>query len=886
MDKRLHLSALIKASLGCVILMGLGGVASAQERSHPPVAFHIEPVSLKTALTQFGEQTGFSIMFSKEAVEDLKSQGVIGEYDPETALQRLLDRTGLGYAFVDPRTIAIGGAETAEQSMNKAALRFAQRDKNHSKESIQTSSVWDGLLVANSTDATAASDETTTAERLTLEEIVVTARKTEESLQRVPVSVAVVSGEEIEARSIRSLSDLGQSTPNFTFGTTAPSGRNNGSLFMRGVGPTTGAPTVGIYVDGVYLGDTRGNDLETLDLERVEVLRGPQGTLFGKNASGGAISIITRKPDASADGFSGRVQLTGGSRNRFDVLSSVNLPLVADRLALQTSVSRRKQDGYTHRADGQDQSSTDRWSGRFALGWTPMEQFSALLSADALTYDETAGAHTLRFINTDNSAAAFNNLFVPQQYDPRWYPPNDYFSYSAGSNSSRGTIWGTALTLDYDFGGVTLKSISGYRKLNAHDDQDPDGSPVTILNFDIHNKSHQFTQEFQLSGGGFDDRLKWTVGTYYYHQSYGGGASDNYILTELATALFQNPYIFSIAGQSFGSNESRAVFAQANYNLTDKLRATVGVRRSRDEAKARSLSWTLPDHVVTSVAPPQRQSWNDTSPRFGLDYQWTSDLMTYVSAARGYKAGGFDQQGIPGSGIQPEEVWTYEAGLRSDWFERRVRFNATYFYSDYKDLQMSITGSTNDPVTGAPIPFGLTDNIPRVRITGGEVDLNVIAFTGLTLSGSLGITDAKYIELPADDPRWQATALAGDSINFPFTPKVSYTFAAEYQRAIMADMMLTARIDYSHRDDVDFHPENTTPMHQPAYSLINARLTFEHEPSGVSLAVFGSNLTDKSYITGGYDDATVANAQGGLGFAVVNRAPPREFGVTAQWQFR
>ena len=228
---------------------------------------------------------------------------------------------------------------------------------------------------------------------------------------------------------------------------------------------------MGIYIDGVFLGRAAGNDLEMLDIERVEVLRGPQGTLFGRNTSAGAVNIITRQPDAAGDGLSGRLQLNGGSRHRFDAIGGVNIPLVTERAALLAGAghawaallfvgSHREQAGYARRIDGQDMGSTERNSGRLSLLLKPIEGFSALLTADATAYDETNAATKLLSINTAAQPIAATNALTSERYDERWLSPDDFFNYGTGWNSSRGDISGTALTLNYDAAWASFKSIS------------------------------------------------------------------------------------------------------------------------------------------------------------------------------------------------------------------------------------------------------------------------------------------------------------------------------------------------------------------------------------------------------------------------------------------
>jgi iron complex outermembrane recepter protein len=713
-----------------------------------------------------------------------------------------------------------------------------------------------------------------------LEEIVVTARKVEESLQRVPISVSAITADELQQRSIDTLSEVGQGTPNFTFGQgNGPSGRSAGVIYIRGVGQSDPLPTydpaVGLYVDGVFLGRMQATDLDMMDIQRVEILRGPQGTLFGKNTSGGAINIITRRPDPSA-GISGRLQTTGGNFGRFDVLGDINMPLVADTAALLVSGSHRKQDGYGRRADGGDMGNTNRNAGRVSLLVKPSEYFSALLAFDGTSYDESNAVVKLLQVNTSIATIAALNQFTPAKYDGRWLSPTDFFSYGTGPNSSRGQFGGTSLTLDFDAGWADIKSISAYRLMYLHNDLDPDGSPVTVLSEFETVRQHQYSQEVQATGKSLGDRLSWVGGVYYFSEA--GPDNPSY---ELFTPLLGGSGDFTSG--NYINNNSIAGYAQGSYKMTERWRLTAGARLTHDRKEDTRVHAAFPSGVLLQPTLRKSASSNDVSPRVGLDYQWTSDVMMYVSAAKGYKAGGFNgRAGTPAdfAHFEPERVWTYEVGLRSDLLDRRVRLNGTAFYSRYSDLQLQVNGSTISG--GAPVPFNIVSNIPKARITGGELEIDVMPLPSLTLTSGLGLTDAKYTELPTN-PQFVSANLVHLNNQFVNTPKVSVTVGAEYTKPVTSAFNLTTRVDYSYRSAVQYTITNSPLLRQSPYGLLNARLTLEFGQSHMSFSVFGTNLTDRHYFSGGYDDADVPHP--GLGFSFADMAPPRQYGASVQWRF-
>ena len=614
-----------------------------------------------------------------------------------------------------------------------------------------------------------------------LETVIVTARKQEESLQRVPVSVVAIGGDELAKKSLDNLADIGQSVPNFSFVGTGTGGRDAGIIYIRGVGQGSAGinfdPAVGVYVDGVFLSRPQANDVDMLDVERVEILRGPQGTLFGRNTSGGAVNITTRQPDLS--GLFGQLLATGGSRDRVDVAGSVNIPLASDKAALLITGARLKQDGYGEREDGQTLGDTDRYMGRAKLLLKPMDELSLTLEADGLRYDETNAVTRLVAINPAAQAPFVINAFTPLPFDDRWIPSDDFFSYGTGPNSSRGKVWGTSLTANYDAEPVTLKSITAYRGFSIHSDYDVDTSPIQIFDFMGAARQHQFSQELQASGNSFGDRLNWVGGLYYLHEV---ASAPTYYLILQALDPSCGFCSGSIVHQT---TSSYAAYGQGSYGITEALKATLGLRFTHDRKEFHGSNVTYPALAVTAPIPKQRQNWDDVSPRLGLDYQWTPDVMTYVSAAKGYKGGGFNG-GIPSTisnqQYDPEVVWTYEVGLRADLLAQRLRFNVTAFYNDYSDLQMQIGGAVTD-ADGNPAPFSITDNIPKVKVTGAEVELTAVPFEGLTLTSSLGITDAKYKRLPTNS-LWESAGSVGGTVststNFPFTPQVSYAVGAEY----------------------------------------------------------------------------------------------------------
>jgi iron complex outermembrane recepter protein len=716
-----------------------------------------------------------------------------------------------------------------------------------------------------------------------LAEIVVTARKTQETLQSVPLSVSAVTSAEMDRRSMDSLGALGQFTPNFTFSEQAQAGRTAAVVFIRGVGQSdplaTFDPAVGIYLDGVYMGRMQALDLDMMDVERVEILRGPQGTLFGKNTDGGAVSIVTRQPDITSDALQGRVEAITGSHRRFDFLGNFDIPLVTDKLAMIVSFARRGQEGYGTRIDGEQMADKDRYIGRVALLYKATDDLQFEWSADGLTSNERQSSYKLIKVGNYYSqpvpglgGVTYNQL-LSQPYDSRWVSTNDFNYDGTGPNSARSDLWGTALTATWTTPFATIKSITAYRRNLVFNDLDPDGSPVTIVAEYETTKQHQISQEFQATGSSFSDRLKWVGGLYFFDEAV-SDITDYPVLTDFGDA-------FSFVQDLDVHNKSYAIYGQADYSFTSKLKLTAGLRVNQDQTRVTRLKLAYPSLIPYDISTDNEpatksHTWNSASPRLGLDYQWTPSFMTYASAAEGFKSGGFNGRAGNVSEFNqfdPEKVWTYEVGLRSDWLENRLRFNATLFYSRYTDLQLQIN-EAGVGASGQPVPKQVVGNIPLARVKGAELELNAVLLPGLTVDSSLGLTDARYVQLLPGAPV---------TLNTPFidTPKSTVTLGAEYTRDVSDRLKVTGRVDYAYKSSISYDVSNPSGLiTQAGYGLLNSKLIFDVKHTGLTVSVFGTNLTDKHYIIGGWDQCTSSS----LAFCIVEYAPPREWGLSAKYQ--
>ncbi|MEM6681701.1 MAG: TonB-dependent receptor [Pseudomonadota bacterium] len=708
-----------------------------------------------------------------------------------------------------------------------------------------------------------------------VEEITVTARKRVEPLQKTPIAITAFSAQGLEQRQIQQISGIGQFTPSLTFETAAPISGNSAVavMFIRGIGQVESIPTVdlgvGLYVDGVYLARSVGGVVDLLDVERVEVLRGPQGTLFGRNTIGGAISITTKKPGPD---FSGQASILYGTDNRVLPTATVNVPL-SDTLFFKASAAYEYQEGYVERPDGLKTGDEDRLSGRAHLRWLANEKLEMNLVFD-VTRERTNGAPYVLVetnadgfyaANPDGSPTAFPNsersaLFpffhnivfnapicaggpppvVMPPDDPRCYgshfiPENQDQDFSNKDVRSDLDIFGVSFTTDYDFGSTQLKSITSYRQVDSVYSLDQDHSPLPIAEVDTENDQWQFTQEVQLVGEALDGRLNWVGGIFYFKEE--------------ATALEQ--VLFPVVNiQSGGAidNDSIAGFAQGTFEITEQLSMTAGIRYTRDTKR-----FTPDQFVITSAIglPPGTpllpageisQTFSNWTPMINLAYQWTPDLMTYFTFSEGFKSGGFTQRIFPPlpevPTFQPETARVFEAGFKSQVLDDRVRLNAALFRTDYEDVQVTVQN-----ISVAPIIL----NAAKAEIWGGEVELLAQLTPEWTIEAGLGYINAEYTETGEGS---QVTT-ANDLLK---TPEWTLTAGSAYRVAITSDWSLTPRVDWSYRSRQENNAINSPAISQPGYHLVDLGLILENEETGWQVLGRVSNLTDERFITAGYSD--------------------------------
>lgn len=712
--------------------------------------------------------------------------------------------------------------------------------------------------------------EDSSAELVALEEIVVTARKREESLQSTPISITAFSSSALEEANMIDLRDIGKYTPGMSFTSYGMGSSEAGAIFLRGIGQSdhmvTTDPGVGLYIDGVYVGRNQGAALDLLDIERVEVLRGPQGTLFGKNTIGGAVNVVSRKPAGIPGGY---VSLTAGQDGRLNGSLSGELPL-GDQAAISLGLLSKQREGVGEQIfTGSETGDEDSVSGRAQLYWHN-QTVDFALAVDASRARQAAMPHSFYeqagWLGVapcyQRSGEGFAPCAAGTQADP-------FDSYSLDDLDTGQDLFGVSATLEWDlFEGLVVKSITAYRDMEYLGSLEFDGAPQRIVYYRETGASDQFSQEFQLSGSS-DSGLDWIGGLYYFTED-GNNDQENDQFGALDRRLTQ------VETMSF------AAFGQATMQLSRDLNITAGLRYT-DESKDYDLVFRSLDKTGAQafdesgqpvyVIPPTAldNTWDAVSGTLNLSYTLAEGVMAYATYSRGFRSGGYAARPSAPSSVgayDPEYVNMFEIGLKSLLLRDRLRFNAVVYRNDYEDYQAQVNRVGNSFDTRVL-------NAAEAEIDGVELELTALLSSVFRVDATFAYTDAQITKVNLD-PSLEANFSAGHQL--PYVSKYTFSISPQANLALANGASLLARLDYSYRDDFFGQIANSPFEREEGYGLINARFEYTNAREDWSIAVYGINLADEEY-------ARVRNYfPGFLGFAIWN-TDRREVGVTVRYDF-
>jgi iron complex outermembrane receptor protein len=839
-----------------------------------------------------------------------------------------------------------------------------------------------------------------------VEEIVVTATKTAVNVQNVPIAVTAVTAQTLQQKGIDDVSKLSAIAPNVTLDAGTPFSSSDAVLaaYIRGIGQNDFAfnqdPGVGVYVDGVYLARSVGANTSMLDVERVEILKGPQGTLFGRNTIGGAISIVTRDP---GDQFSFRGEVTTGQFSRLDVKVTADLP-ISDKVLTSISFSESRRNGWqnvipfnpvnlaafsttagpfgsipdcgaagaicpvvydaarqfpaagyetSQRLGGQNQ-----WSGRAKVVLLPSDKLKVTLAGDYTWVDQPGSAVSALSINPFAGGAQLGALYdlciggvpvgvlcstprlgatsVPAPapplpalggvnvdgdpnnnrlpYDNRFEIGNPDFTYANGNSFSKLQNWGVAATLDFAVSpDMHLKSITAYRKLHWRSGMDGDGSPLSIFELSFDMPQHEFSQELQLTGKAIGDRLDYALGAYYFQE---GGHLHDYVIFPAGLLMIDGPNDLS--------TRAEAIYAHLNFKVSELISLTAGGRYTWEQKKFEGhqnddngltykASGCYPPTASAALIggpagltcqqilgfpsaaepyrffPPgvQHLDFTNFSPTLGIEFHPTSELMIYGSWSKGFKTGSWTTRlsvphpvyfdlGPNKSSLQfdPEHATSEEVGIKSEWFDRRLRLNLAGFHTDYRGIQL------NSQLGLSPTLVNAGD----ARIWGAEAEADAVLGHGLSFTAALGYTDAKYTLLqtasgaPVLDngftltltscPERLPSAGSGNrydtpnpqngACELPKTPKVKVHLGPQYVADLGGRGELQFNLDWTYTSHLFNDIGNTLELERKATNMVDASVTYRPRDSHWEVSVGGTNLTNERYVVTGQNQGAVA----------------------------
>ena len=715
-----------------------------------------------------------------------------------------------------------------------------------------------------------------------IEEVMVTAQRRTTDLQTTAAAISAYGAEDLNGKDINDLEDLGQFNPSMDVSIF----QGEAQIYIRGIGNTgiiggTDGSSA-IHSDGVFLSRAAAAVPAFFDVERVEVVRGPQGTLYGRNATGGSLNVITKKP---TEEFSAEASVLVGNYDRYKIFGAVSGTLIEDKLLGRLAVQTENRDGYTTvfrpgtdplglGAPTDHIESRDDITVRATLEFRPSDAFTMTLIGEYYKADDTNNVWL--YFDRGTGTNPFMRQFVEAQGG---FLPQEK-TRKLGSDIAhfnKPEIYGVTAKMEWEVADYVVTSLTAYKHTNPFNRDDLDstnGFGVDQLREEDHD---QFSQEIQISSP-IGNKLEWILGFYYFTEE--NVVRNEYFLPfadEQFFALFGgtpgDPQCCLLELNGSSDTDALAVFGEATYDITDDLELVFGARYSYEKRGGSNdvVFQRFIAPVFDNVFTFSDASFNSFTPKVGVNWQLSDDVFTYFSASRGFKSGGFNLGSYQNTPFDPETIWAYEIGAKGDFFDGRLRLNTALFLYDYTDLQVQDVENNNVVIR----------NAATAEIKGLEIEGSALVTEKLTVDFGLTYLDAEFTELRLLDPKFPALGiqdLEGNTLSR--APELKYILGVQYTTPIPKWGELTLRADYAWQDEVFFSSFNIDQLRQESYGWLKARASFVPNNDNWEVAIFIDNITDEVAISnatfnGDIIDSTVTG----------NLAPPRTWGIEVNYHF-
>jgi iron complex outermembrane receptor protein len=853
-------------------------VGSKQAKTY---SFDIPILRADIALIEFAEQAGITLLFSFDETKLKTGNRLNGQYEIIEALDILLASTGLYISMGNAGQISIASKVELEKG----------KTVNISKRN----SVW-GVLVSLFVGSALEAQEIVADDHDgRIEEVVVISQKGAGSVstQELPASVVTISESMMRTAFTMDLVDIGHMTPNAELGNVGTyTGYPNFNIRGMGINGSTRSldPAVGVFVDGIYVGYTPGSLASTFDREAVEILRGPQGTLLGRNVTGGAVLTRSKRPTGE---FGGNVDVGFGDYGATEFAFSVEGAL-SDTLAAKVAVIKSDRDGYyednnggsvdtTIWAAGMPESDTGDKVGvdltiiRPMLKWTPSDAFDATFIFEHLESD-TGSANSQNIVHNCVPVAGVQSNSSMCGTGSRFMAQNTWgFTPPAGKYDINHDLIGyTRFEVDslvveanwnLDYGVVT--ALAGWRDMTYDTSTDFDGTPFTIFHFNDNKETAEQTSIEVRYASTFSDTFDFVAGVSLFDQEYMIGERRNFFL------------VLNSAGVATTEHKTSGIFGEGNYHVNDELTLTLGGRWTKEEKSMDIgiLGSCELDFSSCSTVLKKQGEWSNFSPKVAATYNLSEDQMIYASYTKGFRSGSFNSRATVEGSIgpsDPETAESFELGYKSTFLDGRGVFNLTYFQADYEDLIFFV----NMPCAqGACLVF---ENAGSAEISGWEAEFKLKTFGGLSIDASVGTNDPEYTEIKYFDADANGTINAADNAmatgwDFVKNPELTYSLGATYETAMSNGGAVITRVAYFWKDDYMTDVYNKPWLMQESFGLVDASIAYVNPAGNMRVSLYGKNLTDEEYFDYAADVGGLDSAQWG--------GTPATWGVRVTYEY-